>query len=227
MTQHAEFTLCDGILASCSISDGGVPETGAVCLVEIDGLREFGRFIRVCAEHAPCHGYALGNFLQAAGSGDLDKLAGNEQAVQRARSVIMKWAEENGRLIQSIRLRFSVRRERLTVLLHVGEFFNTSALCEQLEKRFQTKVAMRSVSPREMSGAIGGLGVCGRVLCCCNGVCMRTSVDIKLAKQHGMPMHDAAASGLCGRLKCCIGYESGALADEPPRRRSERQGVSS
>ena len=65
MTQHAEFTLCDGTLASCSISDGGVPETGAVCLVEIDGLREFGRFIRVCAEHAPCHGYALGNFISA------------------------------------------------------------------------------------------------------------------------------------------------------------------
>ena len=226
MTQHGEFTLCDGTLASCSIPAVGMPAAGVVCLVEIDGVREFGRFIRVCAEHAPCHGYALGDFLQVARTEELDKLAGNEQAVLRVRSVIQKWAEENGRLIQSMRLRFSVRRERLTVLMHVGEFFNTSALCELLEKRFQTKVAMRSVSPREISGAIGGLGVCGRVLCCSNGVCVRTSVDIKLAKQHGAPMHDAAASGLCGRLKCCIGYESGALADEPPRRRPERQGVS-
>ena len=226
MIQHGEFILCDGTVASCAIPAVGLPTAGVVCLVEIDGIREFGRYVRACAEHTPCHGYALGEFRQVAGTEELDKLAGNEQAVQRARSVILKWAEENGRLVQSIRLRFSVRRERLTVLLHAGEFFNTSALCELLEKRFQTKVAMRSVSPREMSGAIGGLGVCGCVLCCSNGVCVRTSVDARLAKQHGMTLHDAAASGLCGRLKCCIGYESGALADEPPRRRSERQGVS-
>lgn len=226
MTQHGEFTLCDGTLASCSIPATGMPAAGVVCVVEIDGVREFGRFLRPCAEHAPCHGYALGEFRQVAGTEALDKLAGNEHAILKARNVILKWAEENGRLIQATRLRFSVRRERLTALLHAGEFFNTSALCELLEKRFQTKVAMRSVSPREISGAIGGLGVCGRVLCCSNGVCTRTSVDVRLAKHHGVPMHDAAASGLCGRLKCCIGYESGALADEPPRRRSERQGVS-
>ena len=139
--------------------------------------------------------------------------------------MILKWAEENGRQIQIIRLRFSVRRERLSVLLHAGEFFNTSALCDLLEKRFQTKVAMRSVSPREISGAIGGLGVCGCVLCCCSGVCQRSSVDIKLAKQHGVPLHDTAASGLCGRLKCCIGYESAGVADESSRRRTEKQGA--
>ena len=227
MLPHGEFTLCDGTLASCSIPAAGMPETGALCLVDIDGVREFGRFVRACAEHAPCHGYSLGAFLQVAGAEERDKLAGNEQAIVKARGVILKWAEENGRLIQAMRLRFSVRRERLSVLLHAGEFFNTAALNELLEKRFQTKVAMRSVSPREISGAVGGMGVCGSMLCCCNGVCVRTSVDVRLAKQQGAHLHDSAASGHCGRLKCCIGYEPGGLSDEPVRRRSDRQGVSS
>lgn len=225
MMQQGEFILCDGTLASCSIPADGLPAAGGVCLVEIDGVREFGRFVRGCADHAPCHGLVRGECRQVAGADALDKLAGNEQAAQRARNVIQKWAEENGRQIQVIRLRFSVRRERLTVLLHAGEFFNTSALCELLEKRFQTKVTMRVVSPREISGAIGGLGVCGRVLCCCNGVCQRSSVDIKLAKQHGVPLHDTAATGLCGRLKCCIGYESVGFAEESSRRRSDKPGV--
>ena len=98
-------------------------------------------------------------------------------------------------------------------------------LNELLEKRFQTKVAMRTASPREISGAVGGLGVCGCMLCCHDGVCARTSVDVRLAKQHGVPMHDSAASGLCGRLKCCIGYETDGVEDNSVRQRPERRGA--
>ncbi|MGI5870039.1 MAG: regulatory iron-sulfur-containing complex subunit RicT [Kiritimatiellia bacterium] len=217
----------DGILASCRIPDGDVPAEDAVCLLEIDGVREFGRFIRLCPEHASCYGGVKGEFLQVAGADDLDKLAGNGQAMQRARNVALKWAEENGQQIVSIRLRFSVRRERLSLMLHAGEFFNASPLCELLEKRFQTKVALRFASSREIAGAIGGLGVCGRVLCCCNGVSALAPIDAKFAKQAGMNLYDSAAAGLCARLKCCVNYESGDVDDEPPRRRSERQGVPS
>ena len=225
MNSFGTFILCDGTLSSCAMPSEAAPEAGALCVVEIDGVREFGRFLRRAAEHAPCHGNSLGEYCQVAGDEEQTKLSGNEQAVQRARAAILKWADEAGKAVLALRLRFSIRRERLSILLHAGEFFNPAPLNELLEKRFQTKVAMRTASPREISGAVGGLGVCGCMLCCHDGVCARTSVDVRLAKLHGVPMHDSAASGLCGRLKCCIGYETDGVEDNSVRRRPERRGA--
>lgn len=212
MSVFAEFVLGDGVLASCPVEGDEKPEVNAVCVVEIDGVKEFGRFIRLCGAHAPCHAYLSGSSMHVADRAELEKLPGNEEATTRARGVLLKWAAENRRPIQTVRMRFSVRRERLSMLVHSAEFVNLAPVTEVLEKRFQTRVSARVTSPREIAGAIGGTGVCGCHLCCNSGICVRSSVDIKMAKQQAMPLHDSAAMGLCGKLKCCISYEMDSTA---------------
>jgi cell fate regulator YaaT (PSP1 superfamily) len=142
-----------------------------------------------------------------ADSGDLAKQAGNQEAAARARAILLKWVADSRRSVQTLRMRFSARRERLSLLLHVSEFINFQPVFEAMEKRFQTKISSTTVSPREISSLIGGVGVCGCMLCCSNGVCERTTVDVKMAKQQSIPLHDSVATGLCGKLKCCVGYE--------------------
>ena len=223
MSQFAEFILGDGVIVSCPLPEGKTLETGSVYVLEIDGVMEFGRFMRLCGCHSPCHSYLLGQFVQVAGEMELTKLSGNSEAVQRARTVLLKWAADNKKLIEVVRMRFSVRRERLTMLVHAADFVNLSPVNEILEKRFQTKVVSRVTSPREIAGAIGGVGVCGGVLCCNSGICVRSSVDMRMAKQQAVPLHDAAATGVCGKLKCCIGYETEASASSMSSAAAEKQ----
>jgi cell fate regulator YaaT (PSP1 superfamily) len=215
MSVFAEFALGDGVIASCPFEGDKKPAADAVYVVEIDGAMEFGRFIRLSGAHAPCHAYLVGSSMHLADAAELAKLPGNEEAATRARGVFFKWVSENRRTVLTVRMRFSVRRERLSMLVHTAEFVNLAPVIEILEKRFQTRVSARITSPREIAGAIGGAGVCGCHLCCNSGICIRSSVDIKMAKQQAMPLHDSAAMGLCGKLKCCISYEMDSTAAVP------------
>ncbi len=207
MSRSAEFVLGDGVICSCPFTGDETRMRDSVCLIEVDGVSEFGRYLRSYACSGACHAGTSGTLIRLADGDDLAKLAGNVEATTRARVMLLKWVADNRRQVQTLRMRFSVRRERLSIVLYVGEFINFQPILEVLEKRFQTKVSVKSVSPREISGAIGGVGVCGCVLCCSNGVCEKTAVDMKMARQQSIPLHDSAATGVCGKLKCCVGYE--------------------
>ena len=215
MENWALFVLGDGVLAKCALPEGTSIQTDGVCILDINDTSEFGRFAGNCGPgRQMCHAYLTGSFSNLAPEADLEKLAGNEEAVKRARAVFMKWADENQRRIQSLRMRFSVRREAL--FIHVGcpEFVDLRPVVEMLEKRFQTKTRLRMMSPRDIAGAIGGTGHCGQTLCCSTGVCGRTSVDVRMAKQQPGSPYDFAASGVCGKLKCCICYEAQSAMPE-------------
>ena len=207
MNRLAEIVLGDGMLCLCRFEDMEVPAFGTACVVLIDGLSEFGRFLRVHDSfHAGKVSYS-GTFLNVAGEEELKKLAGNEEALSRARGVLLKWIAEERRTLYALRMRFTVRRERLYLTLDATDTTHFQSIFETLEKRFQTQVSAQFLSSRALSAVIGGMGVCGCVLCCSNGTCEQSRVEVKLAKQQMMPLHDAVAAGLCGRLKCCIAYE--------------------
>lgn len=207
MSCLAEFILDDGMICSCPLTEDQAPVRDAVCLVEVNGVAEFGQFLRRIVRPGGCYASVSGTFIRVADSGDLAKQAGNQEAAARARAILLKWVADSRRSVQTLRMRFSARRERLSLLLHVSEFINFQPVFEAMEKRFQTKISSTTVSPREISSLIGGVGVCGCMLCCSNGVCERTTVDVKMAKQQSIPLHDSVATGLCGKLKCCVGYE--------------------
>ncbi len=207
MSCLAEFVLSDGMICSCPLLEDKAPMREVVCLIEVNGVTEFGQFLRWVVQPGRCYASVSGTFVRLADDDDLAKQAGNQEAAARARAILLKWVADNRRSIQTLRLRFSARRERLSLLLHVSEFINFQPIFEVMEKRFQTKISSTVVSPREISSVIGGVGVCGCTLCCCNGVCERASVDVRMAKQQSISLHDSVATGLCGKLKCCVGYE--------------------
>jgi cell fate regulator YaaT (PSP1 superfamily) len=80
-------------------------------------------------------------------------------------------------------------------------------LVRELAHRFRIRVEMRQVGVRDEAGILGGVGVCGRELCCSNWIKDLKPVSIKAAKQQGLMLNPAKLSGLCGRLRCCLNYE--------------------
>jgi cell fate regulator YaaT (PSP1 superfamily) len=81
-------------------------------------------------------------------------------------------------------------------------------LVRDLAKTFKTKIELKQVGVRDEAKLIGGLGRCGRPLCCISFLSEFHPVSIKMAKQQDLPLSPTEISGLCGRLLCCLTYEN-------------------
>lgn len=107
-------------------------------------------------------------------------------------------------------------------LVRVERFFNGSKmiffftadnrvdfrnLVKDLVQEFRTRVEMRQVGVRHETKMLGGLGTCGRELCCSSFIKKFDSVSIKMAKEQDLPLNPSKISGLCNRLLCCLTYE--------------------
>ncbi len=107
-------------------------------------------------------------------------------------------------------------------LVRVERFFNGSKiifyftsenrvdfrqLVKNLVQEFRTRVEMRQIGVRHESKMVGGLGCCGRELCCSTFLNSFVPVSIKMAKEQDLPLNPAKISGICNRLLCCLTYE--------------------
>lgn len=107
-------------------------------------------------------------------------------------------------------------------LVRVERFFNGSkmifyftadkrvdfrTLVKDLVQEFRTRVEMRQVGVRHETKMLGGLGTCGRELCCSGHMKKFDSVSIKMAKEQDLPLNPSKISGVCNRLLCCLTYE--------------------
>ena len=80
-------------------------------------------------------------------------------------------------------------------------------LIRHFAKEFRVKVEMKQIGARQESGLIGGLGSCGRELCCSTWLTHFHSVSTSAARYQNLAINQAKLSGQCGRLKCCLNYE--------------------
>jgi len=103
---------------------------------------------------------------------------------------------------------------------HKKQAVNIRPLLQDLNKELQLKVEIREVGMRGEAKIIGGLGECGKTLCCANWLHRSRPITVKMAKEQGLAININKLSGVCGRLKCCLQYEKecyheGRIADQP------------
>ena len=99
-------------------------------------------------------------------------------------------------------------------------FYFTSAnrvdfreLVKELASTFHNRIELRQVGTRDETKYLGGLAPCGRVCCCAGNMPEFKKVTIKMAKTQGLALNPAKINGLCGRLMCCLSYESEYYAE--------------
>jgi len=80
-------------------------------------------------------------------------------------------------------------------------------LVKDLVPRFHTRIEMRQIGVLYVAKMIGGLGPCGRELCCASFLPDFAAVSVKMAKEQNLPLNPTKISGICGRLMCCLTYE--------------------
>ena len=100
-------------------------------------------------------------------------------------------------------------------------FYFTSAgrvdfreLVKDLASVFRTRIELRQIGIRDESKLLGGLGACGRPLCCASFLSDFVQVSIKMAKEQNLSLNSNKISGTCGRLMCCLRYENSTYEEE-------------
>ncbi len=86
-------------------------------------------------------------------------------------------------------------------------------LVKDLAGAFKNRIELRQVGTRDEAKYLGGLAPCGRVCCCAGNMPEFKKVSVKMAKTQGLSLNPGKISGLCGRLMCCLSYESDYYAD--------------
>jgi len=141
-----------------------------------------------------------------------------EDDIERAQKLADKEGEalaECGKLIAELNLpmklvstEYNLDRSRLTFFFTAEERVDFRELVRELTNRFKTRVELRQVGPRDEAKLIGGLGRCGRPLCCISFLSEFDPVSIRMAKEQDLPLDPMKISGICGRLLCCLVYEN-------------------
>ena len=97
---------------------------------------------------------------------------------------------------------------RLTFYFTADERVDFRALVRDLAATFRTRIELRQIGARDQAKLLGGLGPCGKTLCCSSWITDFGVISIKMAKEQNLPLNPAKISGVCGRLLCCLSYEN-------------------
>lgn len=90
-------------------------------------------------------------------------------------------------------------------------------LVKELAAIYKTRIELRQIGVRDEVKMLGGYGMCGRELCCCNHLSDLNPVSIKMAKEQGLSLNPTKISGVCGRLMCCLKHEQEVYEDKLSR----------
>lgn len=109
--------------------------------------------------------------------------------------------------MQLVKAEYNFDGSRLTFFFTAEKRVDFRALVRDLARTFRTRIELRQVGPRDEAKLLGGIGPCGRLLCCSTFLPDFARVSIKMAKDQDLPLNPSKISGVCGRLLCCLSYE--------------------
>ena len=96
---------------------------------------------------------------------------------------------------------------KVTFRFTANERVDFRVIVKELAGRFRARIQMQQVGARDEAKYLGGLGLCGLVLCCASFLTEFKPITMKMVRVQGLPLDDDKLLGLCGRLKCCLAYE--------------------
>ena len=146
--------------------------------------------------------------LRRATKKDLEQAAANQKAADEALKIGKEKIRAHQLPMKLIRVAYTFERTKLIFSFTAESRVDFRELVKDLASEFHTRIELRQIGVRDEAKALGGVGPCGRKLCCATFLGDFIPVSIKMAKDQGLSLNPAKISGLCGRLMCCLKYES-------------------
>ncbi|OFI47583.1 Signal peptidase [Floricoccus penangensis] len=168
--------------------------------------RVVGKIVRVLEngiEDLPLDGQIISYLSDA----DYDELDNIEEDSLRAKKIVKHMVAEHELGMKIVEVSYTFDRKQLFISFVAEHRVDFRALLKDLADEFRVRIELRQIGVRDAAKIFGGLGPCGRPLCCTNFVGDFPVVSIKMAKNQALTLNQSKLSGLCGRLLCCLSYE--------------------
>lgn len=181
---------------------------GVAVVVEREGGVSLGRVEQSpMPVFKPCQKAGAKRIVRPASDDDLRAWDRQQQNQETGRRFCQERARELGLTMKISRVDFPLYQGQATFYFTAEGRVDFRQLVRDLSRRFGTRVRMVQVGARDEARLLGGIGVCGRTLCCSTWLKDFRPISIQMAKRQNLSLNPSKISGQCGRLLCCLAYE--------------------
>ena len=145
--------------------------------------------------------------LRKANDRDLERMREAREREKEALTAARVIARTNHMAMKVTDVEFQGDCKKATIYYTADNRIDFRQLVRQFSHQLRVKIEMRQIGPRQESGRLGGIGSCGRELCCSTWLSDFQSVNTAAARYQNIAINQSKLSGQCGRLKCCLNYE--------------------
>lgn len=212
------------------ITDDDSLRPGTHVVVEAERGSDLGRVrsvggvaARKCASCGPEEGAdPVHRVLRRAEPEEVQRLAVLRVDEERVRRETRELVERHGLKMKVTEAEWQWDRNKLTLYFTADRRVDFRQLVRDLARTFRTRIELRQIGVRDEAALLGGVGRCGRELCCSTWLREIKPISLQLAKDQNLSLNPAQISGTCGRLMCCLTYEHDAYLTA--RKRFPREG---
>ena len=144
---------------------------------------------------------------------DLETVERNHEKEKRAFTICQEKIAAHGLDMKLVEVEYSFEGNKILFFFTSEGRVDFRALVKDLASVFHARIELRQIGVRDEAKMLGGLGICGRPLCCASFLDEFQPVSIKMAKTQNLSLNPTKISGTCGRLMCCLKYEQEAYED--------------
>jgi cell fate regulator YaaT (PSP1 superfamily) len=165
----------------------------------------------------PCQKASAKQLLRPAT--DEDRSAHDRQVQNQSRALLFakERARELGLEMKVFKVSFTLSGRHAQVYFTAERRVDFRQLVRDVSKRFGARVRMVQVGARDEAKLLGGVGICGRTLCCSTWLDDFRPISIQMAKRQNLSLNPSKISGQCGRLLCCLAYEDEVYKKRRPK----------
>jgi len=149
----------------------------------------------------------LKKVIRKATQEDEQKVMENKQKEEEAFDICLREIEKHNLPMKLIDVEYTFDNNKVIFYFTAEGRVDFRELVKDLAAVFRTRIELRQIGVRDEAKMIGGLGCCGRRLCCCTFLGDFEPVSIRMAKEQNLSLNPAKISGVCGRLMCCLNFE--------------------
>ena len=155
----------------------------------------------------------LKSVIRIASQEDIDKHFDNKAKEEAAFNICFNKIQEHKLTMKRIDVEYTFDNNKVIFYFTADGRVDFRELVKDLATIFKTRIELRQIGVRDEAKMLGGLGPCGRPMCCSSFLGDFASVSIKMAKEQNLSLNPTKISGICGRLMCCLNYEQSTYED--------------
>lgn len=213
------------------VTEGHEVTLNSYVIVEADRGEDIGRVTATGAvAERKCNGCSSGcaapvperRMLRAASATDIQQAQALRADEDRVRRLTRERVSNLGLKMKVTEAEWQLDRNKLIIYFTAERRVDFRELVRDLARTFRSRIELRQIGIRDEAALLGGVGRCGRELCCSTWLRELKPVSLQLAKDQRLSLNPAQISGCCGRLMCCLTYEHDAYLQA--RKKFPREG---